>query len=64
MLAVAASGFAFSQRAAAVKQRDQAIYNQVVAEALQLGSTDTTLAAQLNLAANRIQQTQTSPHAW
>jgi WD40 repeat protein/transcriptional regulator with XRE-family HTH domain len=58
VLAVAASGFAFSQRAAAVKQRDQAIYNQVVAEALQLGSTDTTLAAQLNLAANRIQQTQ------
>ena len=58
VLAVAASGFAFSQRAAAVKQRDQAIYNQVVAEALQLGSTDTTLAAQLNLAAYRIQQTQ------
>ena len=58
VLAVAASGFAFSQRAAAVKQRDQAIYNQVVAEALQLGSTDTTLAAQLNLAAYRVQQTQ------
>jgi WD40 repeat protein len=58
VLAVVASGFAFSQRAAAVKQRDQAIYNQVVAEALQLGSTDTTLAAQLNLAAYRIQQTQ------
>ena len=57
-LAVAASGFAFSQRAAAVRQRDQAIYNQVVAEALQLGSTDTTLAAQLNLAAYRIQPAQ------
>jgi WD40 repeat protein/transcriptional regulator with XRE-family HTH domain len=57
-LAVAASGFAFSQRAAAVRQRDQAIYNQVVAEALQLGTSDTALAAQLNLAAYRIQPTQ------
>ena len=55
---MAASGFAFSQRAAAVRQRDQAIYNQVVAEALQFGTSDTTLAAQLNLAAYRIQPTQ------
>ncbi len=57
-LAVAASGFAFSQRSAAVRQRDQAIYNQVVAEALQYGTSDTALAAQLNLAAYRIQPTQ------
>ena len=57
-LAVAASVFASSQRAAAVRQRDQAIYNQVVAEALQFGATDTALAAQLNLAAYRIQPTQ------
>ncbi len=57
-LAVAASGFAFSQRAAAVRQRDQASYNQVVAEALQFGTGDTRLAAQLNLAAYRIQPTQ------
>ena len=57
-VAVAASGFAFSQRAAAVRQRDQAIYNQVVAEAVQFGATDTALAAQLNLAAYRIQPTQ------
>ena len=35
VLAVAASGVAFYQRAAAVDQRDQAIYNQVIAEALQ-----------------------------
>ena len=56
-LAVAASGFAFSQRAAAVRQRDQAIYNQVIAEALQFGTSDTTLAAQLTLAAYRIQPT-------
>ena len=58
VLAVAASGFAFSQRAAADRQRDQAIYNQVVAEALQLSTSDTALAAQLNLAAYRIQPTQ------
>jgi hypothetical protein len=57
-LAVAASGFAFSQRATAVRQRDQASYNQVVAEALQYGASDTMLAAQLNLAAYRIQPTQ------
>ena len=57
-LAVAASVVAFSQRAAAVRQRDQAIYNQVVAEALQFGTSNTPLAAQLNLAAYRIQSTQ------
>jgi WD40 repeat protein len=57
-LAVAASGFAFSQRAAADRQRDQAIYNQVVAEALEFGTGDTTLAAQLTLAAYRLQPTQ------
>ena len=56
-LAVAASGFAFSQRASAVRQRDQASYNQVVAEALQYGTSNTALAAQLNLAAYRIQPT-------
>jgi WD domain, G-beta repeat len=58
VLAVAASGFAFSQRAAAVRQRDQASYNQLVAEALQIGASDTPLAAQLNLAAYTIQATQ------
>jgi transcriptional regulator with XRE-family HTH domain len=57
-LAVAASVVAFSQRAAAVRQRDQVIYNQVIAEALQFGTSDTPLAAQLNLAAYRIQPTQ------
>ena len=53
-----ASGVALSQRAAAVRQRDQAVYNQVIAEALQFGASDTPLAAQLNLAAYRIQPTQ------
>ena len=58
VLAVAASAFAFYQRAAAVGQRDQAVYNQVVAEALQFGTSDTTLATQLTLAAYRLQPTQ------
>jgi len=57
VLAVAAAGFAFSQRSSAIRQRDQAIYNQVVAEALQSGATDTSLAAQILLAAYRIQPT-------
>ena len=58
VLAVAASAFAFYQRAAAVGQRDQAVYNQVVAEALQFGTSDTTLATQLTLAAYRLRPTQ------
>jgi WD40 repeat protein len=49
---------AFQERNTAVQQRDQAIYNQVVAEALQFGTSDTPLAAQLNLAAYRMQPTQ------
>ena len=57
-LAVAASVVAFSQRAAAIRQRDQAVYSEVIAEALQFGTSDTTLAAQLNLAAWRHQPTQ------
>ena len=58
VVAVTASGVAFYQRAAAVRQRDQAIYNQVVAEALQFGISDASLAAQLTLAAYRLQPTQ------
>jgi WD40 repeat protein len=58
VLAVAAAGFAFYQRAAAVRQRDQAIYNQAIAEALQYGTHDTPLAAQLYLVAYRLQSTQ------
>ncbi len=57
-LAVAAAGFAFSQRTAAIRQRDQVIYNQLIAEALQADTSDTTLAAQLTLAAYRIRRTQ------
>jgi WD40 repeat protein/transcriptional regulator with XRE-family HTH domain len=57
-LAVAAAGFAFLQRAEAVRQRDQTIYSQVMAEALQADPSDTSLAAQLNLAVYRLQPTQ------
>ena len=56
--AVAAAGFAFAQQATAIRQRDQAIYNQVIAEALQYATSDTPLAAQLTLAAYHIQPTQ------
>jgi WD40 repeat protein len=56
--ALLASVFAFQQRSSYSRQRDQAIYNQVVAEALQFGTSDTPLAAQLNLAAYRMQPTQ------
>jgi WD40 repeat protein len=48
---------ALQARNSAVQQRDQAIYNQVVAEALQFGASDTPLAAQLNLTAYRMQPT-------
>ena len=58
VLAVAASGVALHQRAAAVRERNQAVYNQVIAQALQLAASDTSLAAQLTLAAYRIQPTQ------
>src|SRR6266852_4406778 len=58
VLAVAASAVAFYQRAALVRQRDQAVYNQVIAEALQFSTSDTTFAAQLTLAAYRIRPTQ------
>jgi WD40 repeat protein/transcriptional regulator with XRE-family HTH domain len=57
-LAVTAAGVAFSQRAAVIQQRNQVIYNQVNAEALQFGTTDTPLAAQLTLAAYRLQPSQ------
>ena len=58
VLALAATGVAFYLRAVADQQRDQANYNEVIAEALQYGTSDSTLAAQLMLAAYRIQPTQ------
>ena len=58
VLALVASGVAFYQRGVADQQRDQANYKQVIAEALQYGPTDPSLAAQLLLAAYRIGPTQ------
>jgi WD40 repeat protein len=58
VLALVASGVAFYQRGVADQQRDQANYKQVIAEALQYGATDPSLAAQLLLAAYRIGPTQ------
>src|SRR5215472_2727598 len=57
VLAVAAAGFAFSQRAAAIRQRDQAIASQVAAQAFQYATGNATLSAQLAVAAYRIQPT-------
>jgi len=55
---LAATGVAFYLRATADQQRDQANYNELIAEALQYGTSNSTLAAQLMLAAYRIQPTQ------
>ncbi len=64
LVASVASVLAFRQSADARRQRDQAIYNQTIAdynqtiaEALQLGTVNTSLAAQLELSAYRIRAT-------
>ncbi len=44
--------------ASAIHDRNQAIYTQTLAEAQQFGASNTPLAAQLNLAAYRVQRTQ------
>jgi WD40 repeat protein len=59
-LAVAASiawGYGLNQQHNANTQRDKAIFNQTSAEAQQLAATNAPLAAQLNLAAYRMQKT-------
>jgi WD40 repeat protein len=53
LIAFVLSVLADQQRAAAIGQRDQAIENQIVAEAEQLSATDPSLAAQLLLTAYR-----------
>ena len=66
MVASTAFVVAFLEGTTAARQRDQAIYTQATAEALQLsssdtsllGSSDTSLAAQLNLTAYRIHPAQ------
>jgi WD40 repeat protein len=51
VIAVGLATFAFVEQHQAVEQRNTAIYNETVAEGLEFGTTDTPLAAQLNLAA-------------
>jgi WD40 repeat protein len=57
LVAATALGVVFQQRNAALQQRNQAIYNQTIAEALKFGAGDAPLAAQLDLAAYRLQPT-------
>ena len=56
--AMLASAFAFQQRSSYLRQRDQAIFNETSAEAFQVSATNPSLAAQLTLAAYRMQPTQ------
>jgi hypothetical protein len=58
LVASIAFAVALQARNTAVRQRDQAIYSQVVTEALQFGTSDPPLAAQLNMAAYWMQPTQ------
>ena len=65
-IALGLAGFAFvqqrtaiSERDQAIRERDQATFNQTAAEGLQLAGSDTSLAAELDLAAYRMQQTPT-----
>jgi len=55
--AILASAFAFQQRGSYLRQRDQAIFNETSAEAFQLSANNPSLAAQLALAAYRMQPT-------
>ncbi|HWR48507.1 MAG TPA: WD40 repeat domain-containing protein, partial [Pseudonocardiaceae bacterium] len=57
VLALIASIFAFQQRSTAQTQRDNAIFNQITAQADQLRATDVSLAAQLDLTAYRMRST-------
>ena len=57
LLSLTAAGIAIQQRSAALTARDQAIANQIAAEAGQLTATDPSLAAQLDVAANQISPT-------
>ena len=58
VIAVVLASLALVSRYQAIHQRNAAIYNQTLAEALRFGSSDTPLAAQLNLAAYRMQPSQ------
>ncbi|MET9250276.1 hypothetical protein [Nonomuraea sp. NPDC003709] len=54
LLASAAAVFAFQQGSTALAERDTAIFSQITAEADRLRSTDSSLAAQLDLVAYRM----------
>jgi WD40 repeat protein len=56
-LSVAAAGVALHLRGAALTARDEAIANQVAAEAEQFTATDPSLAAQLDIATNELSPT-------
>jgi WD40 repeat protein len=63
-IAITLAGIAFvqqrtaiSERDQAIRERDQAAFSQTAAEGLQLAGSDTSLAAELDLAAYRMQQT-------
>ena len=58
VIAVVLASFAFIQRNQAIQQRNLAIYDQTISEALQFADSDTPLAAQLNLAAYRLRPSQ------
>src|SRR5215472_7620516 len=58
LVATTAFVVVFLQRNTADQQRDQAIYNQTVAEAAKFGTSNTPLAARLNLAAYRLRPSQ------
>jgi WD40 repeat protein len=57
VLASAASVLAYQRGQAAIQQRNQAIHTQTMAEAAAFATTDTPVAAQLNLAAYGMQPT-------
>ncbi|MGH3791154.1 MAG: toll/interleukin-1 receptor domain-containing protein, partial [Pseudonocardiaceae bacterium] len=57
ILAITAGLIAFQQYRNAIRQRDNAIFNQITAQADRLHSTDVSLAAQLDLTAYRMRQT-------
>ncbi len=57
LLVTAVSIVAFQQRSTAQTQRDNAIFNQITAQADRLRSTDISLAAQLDLTAYRMRPT-------
>jgi WD domain, G-beta repeat len=57
VLAIAAGLIAFQQYRNAIRQRDNAIFSQITAQADRLRSTDVSLAAQLDLTAYRMRQT-------